>query len=43
MQLIILLVVMSILGAFTIKCIKHEDELIELEDKVIKEMFKWRH
>lgn len=35
MQLVILLIVMSVLGAFTIKCMKNEDSIIELEDKII--------
>ena len=38
MQLIILLVVMSVLGAFTIKCMKNEDAIIELEDKIIADI-----
>lgn len=35
MELVILLAVMSALGIFTIKCMKREDEIIELEDKII--------
>lgn len=35
MQLVILLIVMSVLGAFTIKCMKNEDSIMELEDKII--------
>lgn len=38
MQLIILLVVMSVLGVITIKAMKNEDSLIELEDKIIADI-----
>lgn len=43
MELVILLIVMSVLGAFTIKCMKNEDAIMELEDKIIadfREFFK---
>lgn len=45
MQTVILLIVLSLLGALAIKCAKHEDALIELEDKImedIREFFKER-
>ncbi|MGN0444029.1 MAG: hypothetical protein ACI4F5_05380 [Acutalibacteraceae bacterium] len=38
MELVILLIVMIVLGAFTIKCMKREDSIIELEDKIIADL-----
>ena len=38
MELVILIAVMAVLGAFTIKCMKNEDSLIELEDKIISDI-----
>ena len=38
MELVILLIVMAVLGAFTIKCMKKEDSIIELEDKIIADL-----
>lgn len=35
MELIILLITLAVLGTFIIKCMKREDEIIELEDKII--------
>ena len=38
MELVILLIVMAVLGAFTIKCMKKEYSIIELEDKIIADL-----
>ena len=37
MELIILLITLAVLGTFIIKCMKREDEIIELEDKIISD------
>lgn len=42
MDLIFLLITLTILGTFTIKCMKREDEIIELEDKIIADFREFR-
>jgi hypothetical protein len=41
MELLILLIVMTGLGALTIKCMKKEDSIIELEDKIIADIHEF--
>ena len=42
MELIFLLITLAALGTLIIKCLKREDEIIELEDKIIADFREFR-
>ncbi len=43
MQLIILLITLALLITLTVKCLRREDEIIELEDRIIDDFREFIH